>query len=60
MPDRLHGVLQEVQDYLRDQVLVGVDDQVLRFHVDTDGYVRVVIVMAGQPREPFGELIDVE
>ena len=60
MSDRLHGVLQEVQDYLRDQVLVGVDDQVLRFHVDANGYVRVIIVVAGQPREPFGELIDVE
>ena len=45
--DRLHGVLKQVQDYLRDQVLVCIDDQVGRLYADSDRDVGEIGVMAG-------------
>ena len=58
--DCLHGVFQQIQDNLRNQVLVRIDDQVGRLDADVDRDVREVVVMTGEFHHAFYELLDIE
>ena len=58
--DCLHGVFQQIQDDLRDQILVCIDDQVGRLYTDVDRNVGKISMMSSQLYHAFRKFLDIK
>ena len=58
--DGLHGVLQQVQYNLRDQIFIRLNDLIGRFNMYINSYIGEIVVMAGQIYHSFREFLHIE